>query len=210
MEAGFNASTIGYLSFILYHYMSLQNMLSGYSRSPGSAHHLRFLRPPPIMLDRRIRPLFLSIMAEGGSEHLSKIAIYLKLDGPAYMLGGYLHLQGEPRQTPSRRSSQRRESPHRPTPIGPETPKGGCSYRGSYVQSQRVRGVHKKHLAAWDRGKVKAGRLMRCWSGPAKDKTREGPPEGEKDPFPILGTLYAERGLVRIGLKYSKSTVPHQ
>ena len=42
------------------------------------------------MLDRRIQPL-LSIMAEGGSEHLSEIALYLKLDGPAYMLGGYVY-----------------------------------------------------------------------------------------------------------------------
>ena len=109
------------------------------------------------------------------------------------MLGGYLHLQGEPRQTPSRRSSQHRESPHRPTPIGPETPKGGCSYRGSYVQSQRVRGVHKKHLAAWDRGKVKAGRLMRCWSSPAKDKTRDGPLRGEGS-FPDLGDTVCGAG----------------
>src|SRR5215211_2758296 len=109
------------------------------------------------------------------------------------MLGGYLHLQGEPRQTPSRRSSQHRESPHRPTPIGPETPKGGCSYRGSYVQSQRVRGVHKKHLAAWDRGKGKAGRLMPCWSSPAKDKTRDGPLSGEGS-FPDLGDTVCGAG----------------
>ena len=34
-----------------------------------------------------------------------------------------------------------------------------------------------------------------------------GRTRGEKDPFPILGTLYARRGLVRIGLKDSKSSV---
>ena len=33
---------------------------------------------------------------------------------------------------------------------------------------------------------------------------------GEKDPFPILGTLYAKRGLVRIGRKDSKSSVLSQ
>jgi len=32
----------------------------------------------------------------------------------------------------------------------------------------------------------------------------------EKDPFPILGTLYAVRGLVRFGRKERKSTVRHQ
>jgi hypothetical protein len=33
---------------------------------------------------------------------------------------------------------------------------------------------------------------------------------GEKDPFPILGTQYEVRGLVRIGRKDSKSTVPRE
>jgi hypothetical protein len=42
-----------------------------------------------------------------------------------------------------------------------------------------------------------------------REKTRDGP-EGEKGPFPILETLYAKRGLVRIGLKDSKSTVSHR
>jgi hypothetical protein len=50
-----------------------------------------------------------------------------------------------------------------------------------------------------------------CDVGAARPKIRCGTdPRGEKDPFPILRTLYAKRGLVRIGLKDSKSTVPHQ
>jgi hypothetical protein len=50
-----------------------------------------------------------------------------------------------------------------------------------------------------------------CDVGAARPKIRRGTDLwGEKDPFPILGTLYAKRGLVRIGLKDSKSTVPHQ
>jgi hypothetical protein len=47
--------------------------------------------------------------------------------------------------------------------------------------------------------------------GAARPKIRRGTDlRGKKDPFPILGTLYAKRGLVRIGRKDSKSIVPHQ
>jgi hypothetical protein len=47
--------------------------------------------------------------------------------------------------------------------------------------------------------------------GAARPKIRRGTDlRGKKDPFPILGTLYAKRGIVRIGRKYSKSIVPHQ
>src|SRR5919107_2944879 len=47
--------------------------------------------------------------------------------------------------------------------------------------------------------------------GAARPKIRRGTDlRGKKDPFPILGTLYAKRGLVRIGRKDSKSIVPHR
>src|SRR5919112_2510995 len=41
------------------------------------------------------------------------------------------------------------------------------------------------------------------------ERRRGSGPRGEKDPFPILGTLCAKRGLVRISRKDNKSIILH-
>src|SRR5215208_5684339 len=70
-------------------------------------------------------------------------------------------------RTPLWRSSRRRESLHSPAPIGPGTPKRGCSYRRVFLM-YRTRGydplVHKKNPGRRMRGGTKTDQgLYRSW-----------------------------------------------